>query len=239
MLTLTAIRNDLTTTFTTSRGRRLYRAWTDEHPIFAAYDTPLDAIDAAQDHHLNADEILNAFLTLSALEPLAQQAIVVAFHPWIATHLTTHRVACHERDDLAATIIAAFINAAVTLSADAPYLWPASVIRHAAENPIRCHYRQLARVATPVGAADELHESDQLRILLPRFCSTSGPELVFNGLIKQLTAKSITLEDATIVARLVTDGTSARQQAARLYMSPRVAQRRVHKVADQLLANAA
>ncbi len=73
---------------------------------------------------------------------------------------------------------------------------------------------------------------------LPGSCATSGPELVLAGLVKQLHAHTITLEDANIVARLVTDGTSARQQASQLYMSPRVAQRRVHTVATRLLANA-
>ena len=239
MLTLHEIRNDLTATFTTSRGRRLYRTWTDQHPIFAAYQTPLDAIDAAQNHHLDADEILNAFLALSATEPAARQAIVVAFHPWIANHLISHKVGCDERDDHRAVIIAAFINAAATLAAGAPYVWPASTIRHAAENPIRRHYRQLAGLPEPIGVGTDLQDYEGFRILLPRFCPTSGPELVFNGLIAHVKTNTISLEDAGIVARLVTDGTSARQQAARLYMSARVAQRRVHKVADHILAHAA
>lgn len=92
MLTLTAIRTDLTTTFTTARGRRLYRTWTDQHPILTAYPTPLDAVRAAQHHTLDGDEILNAFLALSATEPLAQQAIVVAFQPWVAARIGF----CHE-----------------------------------------------------------------------------------------------------------------------------------------------
>ena len=239
MLTLTAIRNDLTTTFTTARGRRLYRAWSDEHPILTAYPTPLDAIRAAQHHTLDGDEILNAFLALSATEPLAQQAIVVAFQPWIAAHIGTHRVPRRDGDDHTATLIAAFIDAAAILAADAPYLWPATAIVHTAWNPIRRHYRHLSRVALPVGAADEFEEALSLRVHLPGSCATSGPELVIAGLVKQLHAHTITLEDANIVARLVTDGQSARQQASRLYMSPRVAQRRVQTVATHLLANAA
>lgn len=239
MLTLNAIRTDLTTTFTTARGRRLYRTWTNEHPILAAYDTPLDAIRAAQHHTLDGDEILNAFLALSATEPLAQQAIVVAFQPWIAAHIGTHRVPRRDGDDHTATLIAAFIDAAAILSPEAPYLWPATAIVHVAWNPIRRHYRHLSRVALPVGAADEFEESLSLRVHLPGSCATSGPELVLAGLVKQLHAGTITLEDANIVARLVTDGESARQQAGRLYMSPRVAQRRVHTVTSHLLANAA
>ena len=239
MLTLTAIRNDLTTTFTTSRGRRLYRAWADEHPILAVYDSPCDAVRAAQHHKLDGDEILNAFLALSATEPLAQQAIVVAFQPWIAAHIGTHRVPRRDGDDHTATLIAAFTNAAATLASEAPYLWPATQIVHTAWNPIRRHYRHLSRVALPVGPADEFEETLSLRVHLPGSCATTGPELVLAGLVKQLHAHTITLEDANIVARLVTDGTSARQQASRLYMSPRVAQRRVHTVASHLLANAA
>ena len=239
MLTLTAIRNDLTTTSTTSRGRHLYKAWTDEHPTLAAYDTPLDAIRAAQHHTLDSDEILNAFLALSATEPLARQAIVVAFQPWIAAHIGTHRVPRRDGDDHTATLIAAFIDAAAILAPEAPYLWPATAIVHVAWNPIRRHYRHLSRVALPVGPADEFEETLSLRVHLPGSCATSGPELVLAGLVKQLHARTITLEDANIVARLVADGQSARQQAARLFMSPRVAQRRVHTVTGHLLANAA
>ena len=239
MLTLTAIRNDLTTTFTTARGRRLYRTWTDEHTILAAYDTPLGAISAAQHHTLDGDEILNAFLALSATESLAQQAIVVAFQPWIAAHIGTHRVPRRDGDDHTATLIAAFIDAAAILAPEAPYLWPATAIVHVAWNPIRRHYRHLSRVALPVGPADEFEETLSLRVHLPGSCATSGPELVLAGLVKQLHARTITLEDANIVARLVADGQSARQQAARLFMSPRVAQRRVHTVTGHLLANAA
>ena len=239
MLTLTAIRTDLTTAFTTSRGRRLYRTWSAEHPILAAYYNPVDAIHAAQHHKLHGDEILNAFLALSATEPLAQQAVVVAFQPWIAAHIATHRVPRRDGDDHTATLITAFTNAAATLSAEAPYLWPATAIVHTAWNPIRRHYRHLSRVAQPVGSTDEFEETLSLRAHLPGSCATSGPELVLVGLIKQLLAQRITLEDANIVARIVSDGTSARQQAAQLYMSPRNAQRRVKAVASHLLANAA
>ena len=239
MLTLTAIRNDLTATFATARGRRLWTAWTDEHPILTSYSTPVEAINAAQNHSHDADEILNAFLILSATEQYARQAIVVAFQPWIASHIGTHHVPRGDGDDHTATLIAAFVDAAVTLSAGAPYLWPATTIAHAAYNPIRRHYRHLARAAAPVGAASELEESLSFRIHLPGSCVTSGPELVISGLIKQVNAGTITLEEANIVARLVSDGQSARRQAARLFVSPRVAQRRVHKVANHLLATAA
>ena len=125
------------------------------------------------------------------------------------------------------------------LAAEAPYLWPATAIVHTAWNPIRRHYRHLSRVALPVGATDEFEETLSLRVHLPGSCATRGPELVLAGLVKQLRAHTITLEDANIVARLVTDGQSARQQAGRLYMSPRVAQRRVHTVATHLVADAA
>jgi hypothetical protein len=239
MLTLTAIRNDLTTTFQTTRGRRLWKTWTKNHPILTTYETPIRAITAAQNHAADADEILNAFLSLSASEPYARQAIVVAFQPWIAAHIGTHRVPRRDGDDHTATLIAAFIDAAVTLAPGAPHLWPATTITHAAYNPIRRHYRHLTRTAQPVGPASELEESLNLRIHHPSSCATSGPELVISGLIKHVHAGTITLEEANIVARLVSNGQSARRQAAHLFVSPRVAQRRVHKVANHLIATAA
>ena len=239
MLTLTALRNDLTDATTTPRGRRLYRTWTAEHPILGAHDSVLDAITAAQSHDLDSDEILNALLQLSATQPPARQAIAVAFAPWINGHLATHRSRLGERDEHIAVLIAAFIEAAVTLAADAPYLWPASTIVHAAENPICRHYRHLVRAAEPIGPVSELEKTRNIRLLLRFACATSGPELVVAGLIQQLHAGTVTLQDANIVARIVADGHSARQQAPGLYLSARAAQHRVRNVAHQLTNNAA
>ena len=239
MLTLTALRTDLTATFTTSRGRALYRAWTDEHPILASYETPLDALDTAQNHHLDGDEILNAFLTLALTEPLAQQAIVVGFHPWIGQHLRTHGVPLGGRDDQIATLIAAFIEAAVELSAGAPYLWPATTIIHYAQNPIDRYYRHLERTADPIGKPTEIEHITGVELLGPSRCNATGPELVLAGLIAGIHARRFTLEDASIVARIVIDGTSARHQARTLYLSPRATQHRVRNIADRLANQAA
>ena len=226
MLTLTEIRNDLTATFTTNRGRRLYQTWTVEHRILTAYETPLDAINAAQNHHLDGDEILNALLALSATEPLARQAIVVAFQPWIGHHIGTHRVARGERDDRTATLVASFITAATT-------------IVHCARKPVDRLYRHLQRVAEPVGPAAELEQSAGIELLGNTRCQTTGPELVLAGLVAGIRANRITLEDAAIVARIVVDGESSRHQSSGLYLSPRAIQHRVRKVAHRLAGNAA
>ena len=84
MLTLTAIRNHLTTTFTTSRGRRLYQAWTHEHPILAVYDNPVDAVRAAQ-HHKTATLIAaftNAAATLAFEAPYLWPATQIVHTAW-------------------------------------------------------------------------------------------------------------------------------------------------------------
>ena len=239
MLTLTEIRNDLTATFTTTRGRRLYRAWTVEHPILAAYDTPLDAIDAAQTHHLDGDEILNAFLALSATEPLARLAVVVAFTPWIAHHIGTHGARLADRDDQIATLIAAVTEAAVVLAPGAPYLWPATTIIHSARKPIDRHYRRVERAVDPLGTSTDLERNGHVEFLGHPRCGTTGPELVLAGLVAGLRARWFTLEDAAIVARIVVDGQSARTQSGGLYLTPRATQHRVRKIAYRLAAHAA
>jgi hypothetical protein len=239
MLTLTALRTDLTATFTTSKGRHLYRAWINEHPILANHHGPLDAIDAAQNHHLDGDEILNAFLTLSIDQPLAQQAIVVGFHPWIGQHLRTHGVPFGDRDDQIATLIAAFTEAAVELSAGAPYLWPASTIIHSAQNPIDRYYRHLARAVDPIGQATELEHITGIELLGHNRCNATGAELVLAGLVEGINAARFTLADAYMVARIVIDGESARHQSRTLYLSPRAIQHRVRNIATRLANQAA
>lgn len=235
---LTALQSDWLTTTNTARTRRLHRSWAGRFPILEKYPTAFDAIAAAQRHEPGSDDILNAFLALSATEPLARQGIVVAFVPWIANHLSRRRVFERELADRASVLVAAFVEAAVTLSASAPIGWPAPTIVHEAENPINRYYRHLDRVAEPL-------EPDVVaRAALPLVWQAStgkptGPEIAIAGLVAELRAQRITLDDANLVARMIADGTSARSQSAGLYLSPRGAQHRVNRVIDQLTANAA
>ncbi len=148
------------------------------------------------------------FTTSKGRSPAARQAIVVGFHPWIGQHLRTHGVPLGDRNDQVATLIAAFTEGTVELSTDAPYLWPATTIIHA-KAPIGRYYRHLYRAVNPIGQATELEHVTGIELIGHNRFEATGPELVLALLVAGIHAARFTLEDASVVARIVIDGESA------------------------------
>jgi hypothetical protein len=237
---LSAIRSDFHNTATTSRNRHLYRTWTNTHPVLAGYPDAAAAINAASHRSPDSDGILNAFLTLAAKESLARYGIVEAFAPWIARQLASHNVPERERDDHAAVIVNAFIEASVLLGANAPYPWPVGMIIHAAENPIRMYYRRLDRIAEPAGLADDIEQTQLPLVSIRRnTLAITGEELALTALSNSVAAHTVSLADANLFARVLTGAATAAEQAPGLFISRRRAQQRVRAVADHLAATAA
>lgn len=237
MLTFTAFNNDWITLTTSRSGRRHYETWAAEHPVLGEYRTAHDALLAAVPSNEHRDAILNAFLALSASEPLARHAIAIAFLPWMKRHVVTHRMAFTERDERRVVLIAAFIEAATVLAPRAPLPWPSTMVIAEATKPLDRYYRSVRRAPAPFG-----HPSDDLdgyQIVNPAVTGQTGPELVVKGLANAVRSGTISLSDANLVARLVGDGRSARQQAGDAFLCARAVQYRVRNVADRLRSDAA
>jgi hypothetical protein len=241
MITLTALETDFNNNATTTTAKRLWRTWTTDHPALATYANATEAIAAVHTRRIDPAPIINAFLALSIDNILARQAILNAYIPWIGRHLATHTVPQRERDDQLSVIITAFLEAAVLLAPSAPHAWPTTTIIHTAECPIRTYYRRLHRLAEPLGGSDELDRSGAPVITATRNSINrfSGPELVIAGLSSGVADKTISLDDANLVARMVNCGRTATEQAPGLRLAPRTAQWRVQRTALRLVAQAA
>ena len=118
---------------------------------------------------------------------------------------------------------------------------PVKAVIRAAENPIRRYYSHLARTAEPIGGEERLtdHEANLVTYRHDTTVAFSDVELVIHGLANAVASKAIALEDANLVARVVTAGIPASHQARRVHLAPRTAQHRVNVTAHYLVDNAA
>jgi hypothetical protein len=241
MITLTALETDFNNNATRTTAKRLWRTWTTDHPALAPYDNAAEAVAAIHTRRIEPAPIVNAFLALSVDHVLARQAILNTYIPWIGRHLATHTVPSRERGDQLSVLITAFLEAAVTLAPTAPHTWPTTTIVHVAETPIRTYYRRLNRIAEPLGGSEELDRcgAPVITATSNSTCRLSGPELVIAALSTGVADKTISLDDANLVARMVNLGETATEQAPRLHLAPRTAQWRVQRTALRLADHAA
>ena len=236
MITLNALHHDWLTTASAPSARRLWRAWTTQHPALAEHPGPGEAIASTRDKAHCPAPVLNAFIALSAEHTLARYGIVDAFIPWMGRHLATHVVPTRERSDQMSVLIAGFLEAAVTLAPTAPHDWPSTALVHAAEGPIRHYYRRLGDIPQPLGDPTDLDRTT-LPVVTIKPSAThrlSGDELVIAELSNGVADKTITLEDANLLARVVIGGRTAQEQAPGLFIAERTAQWRVRKLAHRL-----
>jgi hypothetical protein len=240
MITLTALHNDWLTTATTPTARRLWRTWTHQHEALAAYPDAATASTTAR-RSPNPAPVLNAVLALAADHPLARHAILDAYLPWIGRHLRTHPVDRDERDDQIATLVTTLLDTTVALAPDAPYEWPATQIVNAMRNPLRAYYRALAERPEPLGGPGQLDRYALPLVTIPRGNTQpyTGEELAIAALAAGVATNTIRIDDANLVARMITDGASAQSQAPRLFIAQRTAQHRARTIALHLAADAA
>ncbi len=112
---------------------------------------------------------------------------------------------------------------------------------HATRTPLRAYYRSVANRPEPLGEPGRLDRAT-LPIVTIRRSNTqpyTGEELAIAALAAGVATSRIRLDDANLVARMITDGASAQSQAPRLFIAQRTAQHRARTVALHLAANAA
>jgi hypothetical protein len=243
MTTLKALETHFITIANSPTGRRTWRTVTADHPSLEHHRSAHDTLVALKDrtNPTGTASILNAVLTLAVDHELAQHLVVCSFIPWMNQHLNTHKVPNTEREEQLCVLIAAFTEAAVIAGRNGPHLWPATAVIHAAEKPIRAFYRHLTRVAEPIGDDERLidHEASLVTYRHESTAALSDAELVIQGLTTAVASQAIALEDANLVARVVTAGIPAAHQAREIYLAPRTAQHRVNITAHYLAAHAA
>jgi hypothetical protein len=159
----------------------------------------------------------------------------------MSQHIASHRVRNTEREEQLCVVVAAFAEAAVIAGRTGTHLWPVTTVIHAAEKPIRAFYRHLARVAEPIGGEERLvdHEDSLVTCRTESTAALSDVELVIHALTTAVASHAIALEDANLVARVVTAGIPAAHQARGIFLAPRTAQHRVNVTAHYLADNAA
>jgi hypothetical protein len=243
MTTLKALETHFITVANSTAGRRTWRTITADHPPLERHHSAYDTLVALKNRTNPAEtaSVLNAVLKLAVDHELAQQLVICSFIPWMNQHVNSHKVRNAEREEQLAVLIAGFAEAAVIAGRTATHLWPATAVIHAAEKPIRAFYRHLARVAEPIGGEERLvdHEASIVTCRHESTAALSDVELVIQGLATGVVSQAIALEDANLVARVVTGGIPAAQQARGIYLAPRTAQHRVNVTAHYLANNAA
>ena len=239
MITLNALHADWLTTAATPTARRLWRTWTTDHPGLAEHAGPVEAIASTTEKTIDPAPVLNAFIELSADHTLARYGIVDAFIPWMGRHLATHVVPSRERADQLSVLITGFLEAAVELAPHGPLTWPSTAIIHAAEGTIRHYYRRLGTIPEPLGDPTDI---DRTRLpiitMRPSTHRLTGDELVIAGLTTAVTDRTITLEEANLVAGVL-HGRTAKDQAPGMYIAKRTAQKRVRRIVLKLADQAA
>lgn len=243
MTTLNALETHFITVAESSSGRRTWRTITAGLPALEHHRSAVETLVALKDRTNQSDTsaILNSVLKLAVEHDLARELVVCSFIPWMIQHLASHPVRRSESEEQVAVLLAAFSEAAVLTGRSGTHLWPGTAVIHAAENPIRAFYRHLSRVAEPIGDEAQLvqHETAVVTARHESTAALSDAELVIHGLTTAVASHAIALEDANLVARVVTAGIPASHQARHIYLAPRTAQHRVNVTAQYLANNAA